>query len=230
MGVYRNGAGLALNQTLCLPLCLALSLALSACSPPPSFEKGEAAYRAQDYAGALKQWAPLADTGDARAQKAVGDLYYSGRGVGRDPARAAHWYAQAADRGNADAETALGTLYMTGQGAPQDFSRAREQFAKAAAQDQPLAAYRSCHPLRQRPGRARRQGPSGPVLPEGRRARRRHRGDESRRAVRQWRGCAARHGAGLQMDRCRRPPDQRPGGQGPRRGQPRPDESADGSR
>jgi TPR repeat protein len=129
MSVYRYGAGLA------------LCLALGACSPPPSFEKGEAAYQAQDYAGALKQWAPLADKGDARAETALGDLYYDGKGVTRDPGKAAHWFVLAAAGGSANAETGLGTLYMTGQGVPQDFAKAREQFAKAAAQGQPLAAY-----------------------------------------------------------------------------------------
>jgi uncharacterized protein len=128
MGVYRYGASLA------------LCLAIGACSSPPSFDKGQAAYQAKDYQGALKQWAPLAEKGDPRAEVAVGDLYSAGKGVAPDPAKAAHWYALAAAQGNAEAETALGTLCMTGQGVTQDFGKAREQLAKAAAQDQPLAA------------------------------------------------------------------------------------------
>ena len=119
---------------------LALCLALGACSSPPSFDKGVAAYQAQGLPGALKQWTPLAEKGDLRAQVAVGDLYYDRQGRRADPAKAAHWYVLAAAQGNAEAETALGTLYMTGQGVPQDFAKAREQLAKAAAQDQSLAA------------------------------------------------------------------------------------------
>jgi TPR repeat protein len=119
---------------------LAACLALAGCSGP-SFDKGAQAYRAGDYEGALKQWEPLAEKGDVRAQVDAGNLYNDGKGVERDPAKAAHWYRLAAERGDPDGEAALGTLYMTGQGAPQDFAQARAWFAKAAAQDQPVAAY-----------------------------------------------------------------------------------------
>jgi len=119
----------------------ALLLALTACSAPPSFDKGADAYKAKDYAGALAQWRPLADQGDARAQSNLGSLYLNGMGVAPDPATAAHWYGLAAAQGNANAEASLGALYAQGKGVTQDFTAARNWLAKAAAQNQDEAAF-----------------------------------------------------------------------------------------
>ena len=45
---------------------------------------GLAAYRAGDYAGALRLWRAAAAAGDAAAQKGLGDLYVAGKGVAPD--------------------------------------------------------------------------------------------------------------------------------------------------
>jgi TPR repeat protein len=118
-----------------------LCFVLSACSPPPSFDKGADAYKAKDYAGAMAQWRPLADQGDARAQSNLGALYLNGQGVAADAAAAAHWYALAAAQGNANAESSLGAFYAQGKGVTQDFVAARNWLAKAAAQNQDEAAF-----------------------------------------------------------------------------------------
>jgi TPR repeat protein len=127
-------------KTLRLGAAAAACLALWGCSGP-SFDNGMAAYNAQNYDEARKQWEPLAKQGDARAARALGDLYNEGKGVDVDHKQAAYWYGQAAAKGDADAEAGLGALYMTGHGAPQDLARARALFTQAAAQDQPVAAY-----------------------------------------------------------------------------------------
>jgi len=116
-------------------------LALAACSPAPSFDKGVDAYKAKDYAGAMAQWRPLADKGEARAQLNVGSLYRDGLGVKADPVEGARWYALAATQDNADAQANLGVLYMQGSGVPQSYTMARGLLAKAAAKNQEQAVF-----------------------------------------------------------------------------------------
>lgn len=118
----------------------ALAVGLAACSGP-SFDKGVDAYNAKDYAGALAQWRPLAEKGDARAQDNMGSLYRNGLGVKADPVEAARWFAMAAAQDEAGAEANLGVLYMQGAGVQQSYAQARGLFAKAAAKDNVVGIY-----------------------------------------------------------------------------------------
>jgi uncharacterized protein len=72
--------------------------------------------------------------GNAEAQYNLGLLYYNGRGVPQDYAKAREWFEQAADQGFANAQYYLGSLYVNGQGVPQDYAMARERWERAAAQ------------------------------------------------------------------------------------------------
>jgi len=84
-------------------------------------DKGWEAYESKDYATALKEWRPLAEQGNARAQFWLGVLYEHGRGVTQDKAEAAKWYRKSAEQGNADAQYWLGVLYGNGgEGVLQD--------------------------------------------------------------------------------------------------------------
>jgi len=73
-----------------------------------------------------------AEQGDAKAQRAVGDLYTLGWGVPKDERAAAQWFLKAADQGDATAELIVGLLYLTGQGVAHDDSLAAAWFSKAA--------------------------------------------------------------------------------------------------
>ena len=115
-------------------------LLLAACSGP-SFDKGIDAYKTKDYAGAMAQWKPLAEKGDARAQLNVGSLYRDGQGVKADPAEGARWYGLAAAQDNADAQANLGVLYMQGAGVQQNYTMARGLLARAAAKNQEQAVF-----------------------------------------------------------------------------------------
>ncbi len=96
------------------------------------FEKGFEAYRRGDYELALKQWRPLAEAGNAEAQRAIGELYVRGRGVGQDYKEAARWYRKAAEQGNTDAQFALGGLYDRGRGVEKDRVEGGDWYRKAA--------------------------------------------------------------------------------------------------
>jgi len=75
-----------------------------------------------------------ADTGDAEAQKTLGECYSNGQGVKQDYAQAAQWYRKAADQGNAAAQAALGELYEAGQGVQHDDAEAAKWYLRAASQ------------------------------------------------------------------------------------------------
>lgn len=115
---------------------LALSLLVLPGAAPgaraQSIERGLAAYEAEDYAGALAQWRPLAWQGNAAAQYGLGVLYDRGRGVGRDDAAALGWYRRAAAQGVAEAEHALGVFHAAGRGVAQSHVVAAEWYRRAA--------------------------------------------------------------------------------------------------
>src|SRR5437867_12185769 len=63
------------------------------------FQKGLAAYRAGDFATALKEWRPLAGKGLAKAQHNLGVMYDHGRGVPHNNAQALRRYRLAPAHG-----------------------------------------------------------------------------------------------------------------------------------
>jgi hypothetical protein len=100
--------------------CLLLALAVAA-PARADFEAGVAAARAGDYATALREWQPLAESGNRDAQFNLGLLYENGLGVARDDASALAWYRRAAERGDAGAQYNVGEFYAFGRGvAPND--------------------------------------------------------------------------------------------------------------
>jgi uncharacterized protein len=83
-----------------------------------AFRDGLAAYNAGSYARALAAWEPIAKAGDARAQASLGFMYYSGRGVPRDRARAAELFRLAAEQNEPTAQLFLALMYFKSDGVP----------------------------------------------------------------------------------------------------------------
>jgi TPR repeat protein len=77
---------------------------------------GFEAYEKGDYATALKEFLPLAESGQASAEAAVGQMYFEGKGVKPDMKEAARWLEPAASKGIARAQFLLGKLYLSGEG------------------------------------------------------------------------------------------------------------------
>ncbi len=98
------------------------------------FEAGSKAYKAGDYATALREFQPLAKQGNAGAQYHLGVMYRKGRGVPQDYAEAMKWYRFAAKQGKARAQSILGAMYRDGQGVPQDYAEAVKWYRLAAKQ------------------------------------------------------------------------------------------------
>ena len=86
--------------------------------------KGYEAYKLGDYSTALKEWKPLAEQGNEKAQYLLGVIYSQtfgkGYGVLKDATDAAKWYRLSAEQGDAYAQYALGVMYEFGEGVLQD--------------------------------------------------------------------------------------------------------------
>jgi uncharacterized protein len=128
-----------LTAILCLTLAVLLGSAGTSWSA--DFQKGLDAYNKQDYATALREWTPLAEKGDARAQSNLGEMYYYGEGVSEDDKTAVKWYRLAAEQGYARAQNKLGAMYQKGKGVPQDDKTAVKWYRLAAEQGDFYAQY-----------------------------------------------------------------------------------------
>lgn len=79
-------------------------------------------YESGQYQEAAKLLTPLAEAGDASAQQKLSVMYFYGRGVPEDEARAMQWARRSADKGNLDAMFFIGTMYVFGDQVPKTVS------------------------------------------------------------------------------------------------------------
>ncbi|MGP1284008.1 MAG: SPOR domain-containing protein [Parasphingopyxis sp.] len=100
-------------------------------------QEGVEAWRNGDYARAISEWQPLAETGDPDAQFNLGQAYKLGRGVPQDMERARDLFRQAADQGHLQAEANYGLILF------QDGNReeAMPYIVRAADRGEPRAQY-----------------------------------------------------------------------------------------
>ena len=81
-----------------------------------------------DFAVAYELLRPLADAGNAKAQRYLGGIHYARRQY----VDAAWWYGKAAQQGDAGGQSILGHMYQIGQGVPQDNAEALRLLHEAA--------------------------------------------------------------------------------------------------
>jgi len=112
-----------------------LAIASLAIAVPASadFAAGLAAYQKNDYAGALKEWQPLADGGSPDAQYNIALLYVDGKGVVKNYTEAAKWFERAANQGHVKSQHNLGAMYGSGQGVKRDYVQAYKWMSICAA-------------------------------------------------------------------------------------------------
>ncbi|MDQ7247227.1 tetratricopeptide repeat protein [Dongia sedimenti] len=108
---------------------LLLTSSIAAADGVAGFE----AYEKGDYATALKEFMPLAESGQASAEAAVGQMYFEGKGVKPDMKEAARWLEPAASKGIARAQFLLGKLYLSGEGVASPDPVKAAALTKAAA-------------------------------------------------------------------------------------------------
>jgi len=98
------------------------------------FEQGLKAAKSGKYDIALREWAPLADNGSARAQMNLGTMYSKGDGVDKDAQVALGWYLKAAEQGLLDAQFRVAQMYEDGEGTESKPVKALYWFGRAAKQ------------------------------------------------------------------------------------------------
>ena len=114
------------------PIALVLSLTYFVLPAWADFQAGMDAYNRGDFKTTLREWQPLAEQGDARAQFSFGLLYENGDGVPRDFSKAREWYQKAAAQGEAKAQFYLGMQSAYGEGGPMDLVQAHMWYSLAA--------------------------------------------------------------------------------------------------
>ena len=96
-------------------LCIFL-LTLTACASTPEqqYTNAQLAYQQQDYHTAFTKLKPLAENNDAKAQYALGFMYYYGIGTNINQQLAMDWIAKAANQGYSPAVAAMHKLQNQG--------------------------------------------------------------------------------------------------------------------
>ncbi|MFZ0423443.1 MAG: hypothetical protein WAL80_11250 [Xanthobacteraceae bacterium] len=96
-------------------------------------KKGGGAFKAKDYAEAMRWYRKAADLDNSFAMYEISKLYSSGSGVTRDDAEAMRWRNKAAERGDGTVIVSIGADYENGSdGVAQDYAEAMRWYRKAA--------------------------------------------------------------------------------------------------
>jgi TPR repeat protein len=112
-------------------------LTLQAQDSDAAFRNGLSAFQTGSYDRARALWEALAEAGEVRAQAGLGYMYYAGRGVSRDSARAAELFQRAADKGEPTAQAFLAVMHFQADGLPRNLPLALMWLELAAAGGQP---------------------------------------------------------------------------------------------
>ena len=114
---------------------LTLSLLLgSGVAVATDFDKGLKAAQSGDFKTALAEWMPLAEQGNANAQRNLGLMYDNGDGVQENDKTAVKWYTLAAEQGLDQAQSNLGLMYENGIGVQENHETAVKWYTLAAQQ------------------------------------------------------------------------------------------------
>lgn len=97
-----------------LSIICASTLLLTACvNPQTELRRGQLSFQEQNYHDAFIRLTPLAKNGNARAQYAIGYMYFYGQGITENHERGIFWMQRAARQGQPQAVAALKMLLIT---------------------------------------------------------------------------------------------------------------------
>ena len=105
----------------------------------PSVAAGTAAANSKNFALAEANFRPVAESGNADGERALGQLLMQNCTGLQDKQAAVAWLSKAADANNIPAATQLGIAYMNGDGTAQDDNKAFALLTKGAAAGNPGA-------------------------------------------------------------------------------------------
>ncbi|MDC0948663.1 SH3 domain-containing protein [Gammaproteobacteria bacterium] len=113
-------------------MAFVLSLSAAPRVSAQTYTEGLSAYQSLDFSRAFDIWSELADAGDRAALYSLGVMYYTARGVPRDPKRSLDFFRKAAALGDRDSQFNVGVAYWTGEGAETDRQEAINWWQQAA--------------------------------------------------------------------------------------------------
>jgi uncharacterized protein len=125
-----------IRALVCVLVALAAALPARA-----DYEAGLAAARGGDYAAAVREWQPLAESGNHDAQFNLGLAYENGLGVAADAGQAALWYRRAADQDDREAQAYLAEMYAKGLGVARNDVEALRWYRAAAERGHAASQY-----------------------------------------------------------------------------------------
>ncbi|OGT52452.1 MAG: hypothetical protein A3F17_01620 [Gammaproteobacteria bacterium RIFCSPHIGHO2_12_FULL_41_15] len=105
-----------LFSSICVFSAVGLLVGCSEWTGNKNLQQGEFDYTHSEYGKAFPELLSAARAGNAKAQYAVGYMYYHGMGVSRNPELARYWMAKAAKQGNQSALNAVDLLNGDGSG------------------------------------------------------------------------------------------------------------------
>lgn len=117
----------------------AIMLALISTSSVADFDKGVAAYAANNIPLAFKEFRASAEIGDSDAQFNLGLMLEQGLGAEKNEAKALSWYIKSGSSGNMFAQYNVGVFYENGKGTDVNYAKAHEWYRKAVKQGDGLA-------------------------------------------------------------------------------------------
>jgi TPR repeat protein len=110
---------------------IACTLGLLLRTVPSSAQQSSDGPSQEQRISAIKQ---KAESGEAKAQVALGIAYASGDGIQADEGEAVRWFRRAAEQNDAVGEYSLGEMYAFGRGVPVDYTEAAKWLRKSAEQ------------------------------------------------------------------------------------------------
>ena len=101
-------------------------------TPEEMFQRGKAAYGAEQYTEAIEWYSKAAEQGHPEAQCNLGVHYIKGEGISKNWTEAVTWFRKAAEQGNSRAQFNLGLCYSRGEGVAQNWAEAVRWYREAA--------------------------------------------------------------------------------------------------
>ena len=86
------------------------------------------------YSEFVKRLSTVAEQGDVQASSLLGGMYYEGKVIPQDYAKAFKWYLKAVEQGSVKDQAMIGVMYYDGKGVPQDYAEAFKWYRKVAEQ------------------------------------------------------------------------------------------------
>lgn len=118
------------KKTSCIAVLICMTMANIGCSDAKREREASRELKSLEAVNAVKVAAleyddfakklEFAEDGSADAQKSVGLMYATGKGVDKDLSKSFFWYKSAAEQGDADAQWILGYFYNDGEGVAKD--------------------------------------------------------------------------------------------------------------